>query len=138
MVESTTTAAMDLKNLLLDTTVLIDLSRGSQEAANFINLNRSNRLAISVISAMELIVGCRNKTEVNQAEQLVAEFVLLPLTPEVSQQAYQWLTIYNKSHGLKIPDALIAATALVYQLELVTDNVRDFELLSELVVWKPY
>ena len=55
MVESTTTAAMDLKNLLLDTTVLIDLSRGSQEAANFINLNRGNRLAISVISAMELI-----------------------------------------------------------------------------------
>jgi hypothetical protein len=39
MVESITTATMDIKGLLLDTTVLIDLSRGSQEAADFINLN---------------------------------------------------------------------------------------------------
>jgi predicted nucleic acid-binding protein len=138
MVESITTATMDIKGLLLDTTVLIDLSRGNQEAADFINLNQSNPLAISVISAMELVVGCRNKAEVSKAEQLFAEFTLLQVTPEISRQAYEWLVIYNKSHGLKIPDALIAATALVYQFELVTDNVRDFNLLSGLAVWRPY
>jgi predicted nucleic acid-binding protein len=87
---------------------------------------------------MELVVGCRNKVEVSKAEQLFAEFTLLQVTPEISRQAYEWLVIYNKSHGLKIPDALIAATAFVYQFELVTDNVRDFNLLSGLVVWRPY
>lgn len=115
MVESITAVTMDIKGLLLDTTVLIDLSRGNQGTADFITLNQSNQLAISVISAMELIVGCRNKAEVSKAEQLFAEFALLQVTPEISQQAYEWLVIYNKSHGLKIPDALIAATTFVYQ-----------------------
>jgi len=65
--------------LLLDTTVLIDLSRGNKQASEFIDNRRESGmlLAVSVISAMELVVGCRNKAEVTQAEQLIADFSLL-------------------------------------------------------------
>ena len=126
--------------LLLDTTVLIDLSRGNNYASEFIDNNRKSDilLAVSVISAMELVVGCRNKTEVIQAKQLIAEFPLLQISPAISAQAHDWLLSYSKSHGLLIPDALIAATAFNHAMELATDNVRDFNMLSGLPVMRPY
>ncbi len=129
-----------MKGLLLDTTLLIDLSRGNEQAADFIEQQRKNNtyLAISTISAMELVVGCRNKREVNLAQLLIAEFSLLPLSAVISNQAYQWLITYSKSHGLLIPDALIAATASIEQLELITDNIKDFKMLPDLKVLKPY
>jgi len=127
-------------SLLLDTTVLIDLSRRNEQAADFIEQHRSNGylLAISVISAMEFIVGCRNKTEVILAQQLIAEFSLFQITPAISSQAYNWLLSYTKSHGLLIPDASIAATAFVHQMELATDNLKDFQMLSGLQFQRPY
>jgi predicted nucleic acid-binding protein len=126
--------------LLLDTTVLIDLSRGNNLAAEFIDYCRESNvlLAVSVISAMELVVGCRNKAEVTQAEKLISNFSLLQMNPSISMQAYDWLLNYSKSHGLLIPDALIASTALIHEMELATDNVRDFKMLPELQIMKPY
>lgn len=129
-----------LTGLLLDSTVLIDLSRGNQTAADFIEEQRENRqtLFVAVISAMELIVGCRNKAEVKQAQALVAAFILLPATPDSSRLAYQWLLEYNKSHGLLISDAMIAATVAVNYLILATDNLRDFEMLPGLSIQRSY
>lgn len=45
---------------------------------------------------------------------------------------------YSKSHGLTIPDALIAATAIMQGLELATDNDRHFKMIPELTVKRPY
>ena len=45
---------------------------------------------------------------------------------------------YSKSHNLAIPDALIAATALIHQLELATDNDRHFKMIANLDVNRPY
>jgi predicted nucleic acid-binding protein len=128
---------VNMKGLLLDTTLLIDLSRGNEQAADFIEQQRQTDIYLA-ISAMELVVGCRNKREVNLAQLLIAEFSLLPLSVAISNQAYQWLITYSKSHGLLIPDALIAATASVEYLELMTDNIKDFKMLPDLKVLKPY
>jgi predicted nucleic acid-binding protein len=125
---------------LLDTTVLIDLSRGNTEAAQFIDATVASEipLFISVISAMELIVGCQNKEEVVKVQKLVASFGLLHLSPVESKQAYDLVFAYSKSHGLAIPDALIAATALVHDLELASDNDRHFSMIPDLSVQRPY
>jgi len=129
-----------LNGLLLDTTVLIDLSRGLERAALWIDECRAAEagLAISIISAMELIVGCRNQQEVLQAKSLIEGFLVLQLSPEISNHSYDWLVRYAKSHGLLIPDALIGATAAVYGLELMTSNVKDFGFLPEIVATRPY
>ena len=42
------------------------------------------------------------------------------------------------SHGLVIPDALIAATALEHGLALYTRNVRDFQMIPSLTLVRPY
>jgi len=129
-----------LKGKLLDTTVLIDLSRGNSDAADFIDSGRTTgtRLCISVISAMELIAGCRDKHEVAKAKKLVSEFNLIHLTPIISAKAYDLMLIYSKSHGLAIPDALIAATAILQDLELFSDNARHFTMMPDLFVNRTY
>ena len=125
---------------LLDTTVLIDLSRGNTDAAQFIDTAVASEipLFVSAISAMELIVGCRNKEEVAKAQKLVTSFELLHLSPIESRRAYDLVLVYSKSHGLAIPDALIAATALVHDLELSSDNGRHFSMIPDLKVQQPY
>lgn len=125
---------------LLDTTVLIDLSRGNFHAADFVDaaIKAKIPLFISVISAIELVVGCRNKAEVEKAKKLLANFTLIHLSPIESAKAYDLILQYNKSHNLTIPDALIAATAIVQGLELVTDNDRHFKMIPELTVSRPY
>lgn len=125
---------------LLDTTVLIDLSRGNIDAADFIDaaFQSDISLFISVISAMELIAGCRDKNEVEKASKLISDFTLLHLSPAESVTAYELMLTYNKSHGMAIPDALIAATAIVHGLELASDNERHFSMIPDLIVKRPY
>jgi len=125
---------------LLDTTVLIDLSRGKTEAADFIDAarKREESLHVSVVSAMELIAGCRDKNEVEKARRLVSGFTLTQLTPAISAKAYDLVVTYSKSHNLSIPDSLIAATAVVQDLELATDNERHFGMIPSLRVSRPY
>ena len=125
---------------LLDTTVLIDLSRGNADAADFVDAARESGrpLFVSVISAMELIAGCRGKAEVEKAEKLIGDFTLVHLSPIESAKAYTFMLAYSKSHGLSIPDALIAATAIAQGLELASDNERHFDVISGLIVKRPY
>jgi len=125
---------------LLDTTVLIDLSRGDADAADFIDAARASGtpLFISVISAMELIVGCRDKSEVEKAEKLIADFNLVHISPAESAKAYALILAYSKSYGLAIPDALIAATAIAQGFELASDNARHFKMVAGLAVERPY
>ena len=60
--------------LLLDTTVLIDLLSGNHIAADFIDQQREQEqtLAVAIVSTMELIVGCRNKQEIKQAQLTIS------------------------------------------------------------------
>ncbi|NUO81936.1 type II toxin-antitoxin system VapC family toxin [candidate division KSB1 bacterium] len=125
---------------LLDTTVLIDLSRGNQIAADYVD-NESKAgtpLSISMVSAMELVAGCRNNNEIAKAQKLLAKYSRIPLSPLISQRAFDLIVAYTKSHGLQIPDALIAATALVEALELMSDNDRHFRMIPNLTVSRPY
>jgi predicted nucleic acid-binding protein len=55
-----------------------------------------------------------------------------------SQSASQVVDILYLSHGLAIPDALIAAIALDHHLPLSTKNVRHFQAIPGLVVIRPY
>lgn len=125
---------------LIDTTVLIDLSRGDQIAADYVDNERKagTALSISIVSAMELVVGCRNNAEVAKAQKLLAKYSTLFISPLISQRAFDLIVTYTKSHGLQIPDALIAATALIEGLELMSDNDRHFRMIPNLVVSRPY
>lgn len=126
--------------ILLDSTVLIDLTRENEEAINFIDTVRksNHETAISIISSMELIIGCRNKSEIGNTLKFLREYSIIDISVPISRKSYQLIIQYSKSHGLVIPDAFIAATALYEGLTLVTSNVRHFDMIEGLGVQKPY
>ena len=106
--------------VLVDSDILIDFSRGKTDAADCLQeLGRKYMLAASAVTQMELPVGCRDKAELRDTEKFLQKFLLLNLTEPISNRAADLLRQYNLSHGLLVPDALIAASALEYNALLI-------------------
>lgn len=118
---------------IIDTDVLIDAARGDRHAINFLQgLEQQTQLAISVVTHMELIVGCRNQVESAKLELFLRRFLILKLTESISDRAVALLQQFRLSHGLLIADALIGATALEYAEPFLTKNQRDFRFIPGL------
>lgn len=119
--------------LILDTDILIDVLRGDADAILFLQTKGQQfQLAISAVIQMELIVGCRNKAELQALERFLQRFQLLKVTESISDRAADLLRQYRLSHGLLIPDAMIAATALDYNEPFVSKNQRDYRFIAGL------
>jgi len=124
-----------MKFALVDTDILIDLSAGLSQAADTIRaLEIDFAVAVSTITVMELTVGCRNKTELRNMEKFLTRFEVSPLTEKVSFLAVGLLKKYRLSHGLLLPDALIASTALASGVPLASKNQRDYRFIAELAL----
>lgn len=121
------------QKVLVDTDILIDVSRGIQVALNRLQSEANNStLTISAITQMELMVGCRNKTELQNLERFLQRYVIIKLNEFITNKAIELLKKYRLSHGLLIPDGLIAATAIVIDVPLLSKNQRDYRFISEL------
>ena len=116
-----------IPHFLIDTDILIDSLRHDLLANRELErLLRQGRLGVSVVTRMELIVGCRNKQALSQTQHLLSSLDLVPLNSGISDIVDGLVTTYYLSHGMKIADSLICATALYYALPLLTKNQRDF------------
>ena len=120
--------------LLLDTAILVDYVRQKAEAVAFVQKRTKAELALSPIVVMELYQGARNRLELQRIKRDLNGFFLLDLTKEVADTAVRVYETYVLSHGLSIPDAFVAATALVFDLELRTYNLKDFRFIPNLRV----
>ena len=119
--------------IIVDTDILIDAGRGVNEAVTCLRrLETQFALAVSAVTQMELIVGCRNKSELQQVEKFLHRFITLKLNERVSDMGIDLLREYRLSHGLLIADSLIAATALAFNVELITKNQRDYRFITGL------
>ena len=112
---------------LLDSDVLIWLLRGRSET-----LQRLERLegpfGVSVISRAEIWAGAREH-EHRQIEELFLGLTAYGVDPAVADRAGTFLQQYRQRHRpLELADALIAATAVVNGLTLVTYNVSHFPM----------
>jgi predicted nucleic acid-binding protein len=119
--------------VIIDTDILIDLSRKNDKATGYLdNLEINHQLAISVMTQMELLVGCRNKQETALLDKFLKYFQIINLNEAISAIAVDLLREYRLSHGLLIPDALIASTALYLNTDLATKNQRDYRFIEKL------
>lgn len=119
--------------VIVDTDVLIDFARGDAQANSILQgLSEESSLAISVVTYMELVVGCRNNRELAELDTFVSAFQVFSLSQQVSDSALSLLKQYRLSHGLLIPDALIGATAITINANLLSKNQRDFRYIPDL------
>jgi predicted nucleic acid-binding protein len=119
--------------LLLDTNILVDVVRAKPEAiALLVGMEQQDTLMISSVTRMELIVGCRNKSELRKLDRFLNRFREIPLEAATCALAIRLLSRFAQSHGLTIGDALIGATALSRGIPLATYNQRDFSYVPGL------
>jgi len=104
---------------LFDTNILIDFTRGIPAARKEMVRYRSR--AISIITWMEVLTGVDSGQEA-AARAFLATFTVHPVTPEISEQA----VLFRKKLRIKLPDAIILATAEIEDLLLITRNTKDF------------
>lgn len=124
--------------MIFDTDVLIWYLRGNSNAVECISSVRQRE--ISQVTWLELVEGVRNKRELSEAKSLIADFAfqILPLTEGIGERAGILMEEHALKDGLDTVDSIIAATALVSGLPLVTANYKHFKTLGvELHVLKP-
>ena len=105
---------------LFDTNILIDYLNGVEAAAA--ELVRFPDKAISLITWMELMVGASTDDEKHIIKAFLAQFEMLPIYNPVSALAVE----IRQQLKMKLPDAIILATARVHNRLLVTRNTKDF------------
>jgi len=119
--------------IVVDTDILIDAGRNANEALScLLQIEKKHSVAVSSVTQMELIVGCRNKNELHSLEQFMKRFHIFKLDEQISDKAIDLLEQYRLSHGLLIADALIAATAIVFGLSFVSKNQSDYQFIDNL------
>jgi predicted nucleic acid-binding protein len=116
---------------LIDSDVLIDVSRGNHAAGDYLDALPEG-WAISQISALELIVGARDNRDLAAIDSFLSAYEIVPLRGSVGSRAYDLLKRYAKSHGLGVFDSLIAAIAIEEDLALVTKNRKHFAMIAGL------
>lgn len=120
--------------MLIDTDVFIWLLRGHTGAAS--RLQEINPWKMSTVTHIELLQGARNKQELAKIQQgLEANNTqILPINTSISQLATQLIANYTLTNGLQLADALIAATALQYELTVLTGNNKHFSVIDGLKI----
>ena len=117
--------------ILVDTNILIDFLRGSSAAVAWLDA-LDERPAISAISVLELYAGARSQRDERDIIALREQLSCLPIGEEIAERAGAIMRHYRMSHGIDIPDALIAATAEHHGLKLATLNVKHFPMFRKL------
>jgi predicted nucleic acid-binding protein len=119
--------------ILVDTDILIDAGRKATGAVDYLShMEQQATLGVSVITQMELMVGCRNKRELRALERFLRRFSIVSLNEAIADAGVTLLRRYRLSHGLLIADAFIAATALTIDSPLVSKNHRDYRFIEAL------
>ena len=123
---------MNGTNFLIDTNIIIYLTQKKLKINDF--AKEGDNLYISTITYMEALgFPFQNSKEETAITMLCNTFERFFLTDEVERQTI----LLRKSHKIKLPDAIIAATAITYHLTLVTCNNRDFNHIFGLNLFVP-
>lgn len=118
-----------MKKILFDTDVLIELLRGNpiiEQQIEELILAKSH-LCFTPISISEIYKGIRSNERIKTKETL-SVFDCINIDSEIGQKAGEWMKQYSKSHGLELPDAMIAAAATVHRFSLCTFNWKHYPM----------
>lgn len=111
--------------VLLDTNIVIEHLRFGMLS----NVSSGIQFAVSVITEAELFRFAGMADDEEECIRLFLRFTnVIPIDSEIAQVAAR----LGRTRPTKLPDLLIAATALVHRIPLVTKNTRDFSRIQDL------
>jgi predicted nucleic acid-binding protein len=119
---------------LIDTNAIIDyLDSKLPEKSN--QLLDDIKFQLSVISRIELLAW---QKATDQQLKILNDFINVSSVFDISEAVILKSIDVRRNYKLKLPDAIIAATALVNNLTLVTRNINDFKAIANLNLLDPY
>lgn len=108
---------------LFDTNILIDYLTGYHEAK--LEIEQYQNPQISIITKIEILVGAtKNDNEI--IRQFLNNFSIIPLNEKIAEIAVK----IRQENKIKLPDAIIWASAKYMNSLLITRNTKDFALHS--------
>lgn len=127
---------MEQKKYLIDSNVVIDYlsQKLPSKSMDFINGIIDATPNISVITKIE-VLGFNSD---NESYLLLNEFINDSNVLEISNQVVEKCIDIRKNYKTKLPDAIIAATAIVNGMYIISRNVADFKNIKGLQVIDPY
>jgi predicted nucleic acid-binding protein len=106
---------------VFDTNILIDYLNGIESARS--ELFQYDTRQISIITFIEVLVGASDPAEEKAIRGFLSSFEVLELTSEIAAEA----VLIRKNLRLKIPDAIVYATARTQGCILVSRNTKDLK-----------
>ena len=106
---------------LFDTNILIDLFSGRREAKQALEAWPPQN-AISLITWMEVMVGAKKYHQEQRTRMALSTFNIINISQDIAERS----VALRQEYKLKLPDAIILATAQLHRLELITRNTKGF------------
>ena len=124
-------------NYLFDTNAVIDFLAGNfpVSATNWTEKTvDNNEVAVSIINKIEVLGFNASSSELALLTEFIDAITVLTLSDEVADKTID----IRRMRKIKLPDAIIAATALVHDLTLVSRNDGDFKSIPNLKYLNPF
>ncbi|MDR1811631.1 MAG: type II toxin-antitoxin system VapC family toxin [Candidatus Fibromonas sp.] len=118
---------------LLDTNVVLDFMAKNfpENSQNTVAKIIDDEINISLITKIELL-------SFSNVEQNVVDFVSCSNVFTMSDDIVNKTIEIRRKHKKKLPDSIIAATAIIHKLTIATRNIADFKDFENLPVWNPW
>jgi tRNA(fMet)-specific endonuclease VapC len=124
------------KIVLCDTDVIIEFYRNNPDIIAELKKIGQQNIAVSTVTAGELIYGALNKRELTQIKKDLKNLILIDIDNKTCDLFLELLSKYALSHKLAIPDGFIAAIAIANDVELFTLNLKDYRFIDNLKLYK--
>lgn len=123
--------------VIIDADVIIEVLRKNPLAKSFIsNEVGSQNIIISCITVAEIQQGANNKEDLQQINKILKQYIKVSIDYSISNIFATLFEKFTLSHSSAIPDTLIAATALHYNLTLLSINQKHFKHIPNLILVK--
>jgi predicted nucleic acid-binding protein len=124
-------------NYLYDTNIFIYYLAGDETVSKFFTndfINNNYVVTTPIVRIELLCFSGLSEQEAEAIEDLLSQFDSVPISRKVENRTIA----LKRKHKIKLPDAIIAATALCQEAILVTRNIRDFQGIVELKLENPF
>jgi predicted nucleic acid-binding protein len=105
---------------LFDTNILIDYLNGVERAKE--EIERAGERFISIVTWMEVLAGAHDAEEEDVIDLFLGDFTVVGVTRRIARDAVE----IRRAHRIRLPDAIVWASARSEAAVLVTRNTKDF------------
>ncbi len=127
---------MAAKQLILcDTNIFINLFKGHASVKAVLQKIGTESISLSIITYAEIIYGTK-KSDLNKIKTFFEQHTIIEIDIGISKVFKGLVLNYSYNHHIRIPDALIAATALHLGYSLYTENKKDFDFIPDIKFYK--